>query len=76
MPELTVVPGEPEHEHAPIPGTIYSAGPSRAGLPADLRYRNHYPVEAVCSCGEPIILKQYLAVGEDGEWQLKDQTRK
>jgi hypothetical protein len=54
----------------PKPGTIYSAGPRRAGLPADAGEERHYPLEAMCAgCGEVIVLRQFLAIGADGEWQ-------
>lgn len=65
MPDLAPVPGDPDHEHAPIPGTIYSV----SGLPANLNYRGHYPVEAHCSCGMMIRLEHFVMIGEGGEWQ-------
>jgi hypothetical protein len=57
-----------EHEHAPMPDTIYSVD-RRAGRPADLRYRDHYPVEAICECGLVIRLEHLVAIGPGGEWQ-------
>ena len=64
MPDLTPEP-EHEHEHAPKPGTAYSA----SGLPANLSFKGHYPVEAHCSCGFMIRLEHIGLPGDGSKWQ-------
>lgn len=46
-------PGDRNHE--PLPGSAYTVGAvPNCNLPADLSKPGHYPVEAVCRCGEVI----------------------
>lgn len=46
------MPGPDPHELLIEPGTAYSVTGRNTGLPANLRFPWHYPVEAVCvMCG-------------------------
>jgi hypothetical protein len=67
--ELSAVPGE-DHETVPQPGSAYSMGGANTGLPADLRWSAHYPVEAICLCGEMIRCERDLRLspGDPGDW--------
>lgn len=56
------------HEALPQRGTAYSTAGSNTGLPADLTFFWHYPVEALCTCGEMIRCEQFLSIGDQGEW--------
>lgn len=51
------------HEIVPQRGTAYSVGPSFAGNRADLRNALHYPVEAVCLCGQRIVCDRLVLGG-------------
>lgn len=57
------------HEALPRPGTAYTMRGPNTGLPADLRNLYHYPVEAVCSCGEMIRCEYMLPLGPGADWK-------
>lgn len=45
-----------DHAASPAEGTMFREG----SLPADPRYADHYPVDAMCSgCGQPVRAPRY-----------------